>query len=229
VKRGEGAASPAIQGIRLLNFFFVAALALSGCATAPTEPANLFPHKQELRAYVESGAYGRALAAVAAEAQAWIERRAAQGGARLTAVFDLDETLLDNWPYLTAMDFGYVPREWDRWVEEARALAHEPVRAVFLAARRRGVDVVFLTGRHERARAATERNLRAIGCGDFAALVCRPDGDKRGNADYKTEARRRLAAEGRTIIANLGDQASDLAGGFAERGFKLPNPFYLSQ
>jgi hypothetical protein len=28
------------------------------------------------------------------------------------------------------------------------------------------------------------------------------------------------------IIANLGDQFSDLAGGYAERTFKLPNPFY---
>jgi hypothetical protein len=28
-----------------------------------------------------------------------------------------------------------------------------------------------------------------------------------------------------TIIANVGDQESDLAGGHAERMFKIPNPF----
>jgi hypothetical protein len=28
-----------------------------------------------------------------------------------------------------------------------------------------------------------------------------------------------------TIIANIGDQPSDLAGGFAERVFLLPDPF----
>jgi predicted secreted acid phosphatase len=229
-KRGEGAASPSGRGPRRAGLWIVAVLALAGCATTGTrEPANLFPHKQELRAYAESGAYRRAIAVVAAQAQAWIEQRAAQGGTRLAVIFDLDETLLDNWAYLNAMDFGYVHREWDRWVEEASAPAHEPVRAVYRAARRLGVDVIFLTGRPERARAATEKNLRAIGCGDFAVLVCRPDGDKRSNADYKTEARRRLAAEGRTMIANVGDQASDLAGGLAERAFKLPNPFYLSE
>ena len=31
---------------------------------------------------------------------------------------------------------------------------------------------------------------------------------------------------GYTIVANMGDQPSDLAGGHAERAFLLPNPFY---
>lgn len=219
-------AGAARRGVRVLPLL---ALVLSGCATATREPANLLPHKQELRAYVESGAYRRGIAAIAKQAQVWIEQRAAAGGAKLTVVFDLDETLLDNWSYLAAMDFGYIHREWDRWVEEGRAPAHESVREVFFAARKLGVAVVFLTGRPEQARAATEKNLRAIGCGDYAVLVCRPDGDKRGNADYKTTERRRLVAAGHTIVANIGDQASDLAGGFAERSFKLPNPFYLSE
>jgi hypothetical protein len=30
------------------------------------------------------------------------------------------------------------------------------------------------------------------------------------------------------IIANLGDQASDLAGGCAEHAYKIPNPFYYT-
>ena len=33
-------------------------------------------------------------------------------------------------------------------------------------------------------------------------------------------------AQGFTIIANVGDQPSDLAGGYAERTFLVPNPFY---
>ncbi|MGB6550988.1 MAG: HAD family acid phosphatase [Xanthobacteraceae bacterium] len=28
------------------------------------------------------------------------------------------------------------------------------------------------------------------------------------------------------MIANVGDQESDLSGGYAEKTFKLPNPFY---
>ena len=37
-----------------------------------------------------------------------------------------------------------------------------------------------------------------------------------------------LTAGGRVIIANLGDQDSDLTGGYAERTFKLPDPFYFT-
>ena len=32
---------------------------------------------------------------------------------------------------------------------------------------------------------------------------------------------------GYLIILNVGDQESDLTGGFADRTFKLPNPFYF--
>ena len=44
--------------------------------------------------------------------------------------------------------------------------------------------------------------------------------------DFKAPVRAGIEDEGRTIIANMGDQPSDLAGGHAERAFLLPNPFY---
>lgn len=201
------------------------ALVLAGCAT-PAAPRNLSDLKREVRAYVDQGAYRRDLTAAAAQADAWIVARAARGGERLTVVFDLDETLMSNWPHMAALDFGYVPDEWHRWVTAGEAPALEPVCAVFRTARRLGVEVVLLTGRHERDRAGTEKNLRAIGCADYQRLIFSPDGDTRTAAEYKTAERRRLSAEGRTIIANLGDQESDLSGGYAERAFKLPNVFY---
>ena len=216
--------------VTLRRFLGVAvALAWVSVTARADEPANLDPHKQELRAYVESGRYAAEIAAVAAEAKAWVERRAARGGGRLAVVFDLDETLLSNWPHLRAMDFGYVPAAWAEWVEAGKAPAIEPVREVYLTARRLGVDVIFLTGRRERDRPGTEKNLRAIGCGDYAALLCKPDDSKETTETFKTAARAKLEADGRVIIANLGDQASDLEGGHAEKIFKLPNPFYLSQ
>jgi acid phosphatase len=39
--------------------------------------------------------------------------------------------------------------------------------------------------------------------------------------------RRKIAGQGYTIILNMGDQESDLAGGYAEKTFKLPNPVYF--
>jgi hypothetical protein len=44
---------------------------------------------------------------------------------------------------------------------------------------------------------------------------------------FKSGQRAALEAQGYRIVANVGDQESDLAGGHADRSFKLPNPFYF--
>jgi len=205
---------------------------LAGCATptrvAVTEPANLYPHKVELRAYVDSGRYQAGLEQVAARALAWVEERATRRlpTERLAVVFDLDETLLLNWPSISENDFGYIPPLWEQWVDRAAAPAIESVREVYRAARKREIAVFYITGRSERDRAGTERNLRSIDCADHVELICKPSEVKQTSAAFKTAARERLTREGYTIIANLGDQESDLVGGFSERTFKLPNPFY---
>ncbi len=207
-------------------------LLIAGCATptavVTTEPANLYPHKLELRAYVDSGQYQLGLARAAASAQRWVEERGAQrrAGERLAVVFDLDETLLFNWPSISENDFGYVVSRWTEWVDAAAAPAIDSVREVYRTARRLGIDVVYITGRTERDRPATERNLRAIDCADYVELVCKPVAPKQLSAAFKTAERERLTRAGYTIIANIGDQESDLVGGFSERTFKLPNPFY---
>jgi hypothetical protein len=55
----------------------------------------------------------------------------------------------------------------------------------------------------------------------------RGDSD-RGLADYKSGARAAIETKFHVkIIANIGDQQSDLFNGHAERPFKLPNPFYF--
>jgi acid phosphatase len=101
--------------------------------------------------------------------------------------------------------------------------------AFYKAARAADVEVVFITGRKESDRPGTEKNLKAAGMGDYAGLWLKPNDGKMTTEQFKTETRRRLQVEGRVIIANLGDQESDLAGGFAERTFKLPGPFYQTK
>jgi len=220
------------------------ASALGGCASAHRpaserpaplarldEPLNLSDAKTAVLAYVDSGAYERDLAAAAADARGWIERRAAarRPGERLAVVLDIDETALSNLPHMRAEDFGYHAREWTEWIDAAAAPAIEPMLALFRAARARDVAVLFLTGRRDpRERAGTEANLRRAGFGDHAALrLAGPaDAGLPTSAARKAAARAAWEAEGWTIIATIGDQESDLSGGHAERAFKLPNPFY---
>lgn len=44
--------------------------------------------------------------------------------------------------------------------------------------------------------------------------------------DFKAPERAKIEKD-YEIIANVGDQWSDLNGGFSEKNFKVPNPFYF--
>ena len=46
-------------------------------------------------------------------------------------------------------------------------------------------------------------------------------------SDYKTATRQHIESEGYNIVANFGDQYSDLVGGFADHTYKMPNPNYF--
>ncbi|WP_244623419.1 HAD family acid phosphatase [Bradyrhizobium sp. MOS001] len=97
------------------------------------------------------------------------------------------------------------------------------------------VDVFFVTGRREKehnyetASVWTLRNLEAAGYGAVQRdhLYMREAAGIGGVDDYKSAARADIESRGFTIVANIGDQKSDLAKGHAEMTFKVPNPFYF--
>lgn len=212
------------RGVLLLTF-----CALPLAVIEAAEPPNLDHHKDAIRRYVDSGEYSRDITAVAEQARAWLTERVARRavGERLAMVFDLDETLHSNLPFMLEQDLGGSDAAWDTWLAKGQDPAIEPVREVYRVARQLGIEILFITRREEHLRSATQRNLRAIDCGEYAALVMKPDADKITGAAFKSSERKRLSEQGYVIIANIGDQASDLAGGHAERTFKLPGPFYF--
>jgi len=226
-------------GLSLLAFV----LCSTGCAgtaapAVPTvaSPPNLANAKRQVSEYVDSGRYDAEVAAVATQARAFLESRAQRGG-KLAIVVDIDETALSNLPSIRANDYGFIlggPCDLPRgpcglftWIGMARAEPIKPVLALVRLARERGVAVFFLTGRPERLRAPTEANLRASGY-EWTGLLLKPDDlTTKSAAAFKAPERKKLQDQGYTIIVNIGDQMSDLDGGFAERTYKLPNPFYF--
>lgn len=215
--------------IRPFSLPLIFCLGLAACATTSTrEPVNLSTAKIEVKAYLDSGAYEEDLAAVAGPERRWITKRASQPGAgKLAVIFDIDETTLSNLKHMQAADWGYQPPQWDAWVRKSAAPAIVPLREVYQTAHSHGVAVFFITGRKERDRIATARNLRTQGMGGYAALIVRPNNSSSSAKIFKSAERKRITEQGYTIIANIGDQQTDLDGGYAERSFKLPNPFYL--
>lgn len=209
----------------------IALLGTTGCTTLrpSREPGNLSDLKERIAQYTGSGAYQEDVADVALRANRYVQRRIARAkvGERLAIVFDIDETAITNLPYMSAQDFGYVPKSWSAWIDQAQGPAIVPVQIVYDTAVRANIRVFFITGRVEANRAATERNLRSVGYDTYHRIYFRPADAATGA--FKTEVRRQLVEEGFTIIANIGDQDSDIDGGYAERTFKLPNPFYRTR
>ena len=164
--------------------------------------------------------------------------RSAPPVSRAALVLDIDDTVLSNWEVIMADDFGRVfegpcrslpngPCGWVAWDLRARTPAIGQMLAIFKQARSLGVAVFFISGRDERQRAATVKNLRAAGFAGYRGLYLEANGARYASAaDFKTPVRERIEKDGYTIIANAGDQPSDLAGGHAEMTFLLPNPFY---
>ncbi|HXB53700.1 MAG TPA: HAD family acid phosphatase [Vicinamibacteria bacterium] len=227
-----------VRGVSTITWAALAILATGGCSSgsriAPVP--NLFDAQRQIETYISSGRYESDCVAVADRAQAYLEARARQVS-KPAVVFDIDETSLSNWPAYRANGWGRVtsggcdldtgPCGLRAWQAMGKSQAIRPTLELARRARSLGVAVFFISGRPPQLREATERNLREQGY-EWDGLILFPEGAHFTSAvDFKAPERRRLAEQGYTILFTIGDQESDLTGGYAERTFKLPNPVYF--
>jgi len=86
--------------------------------------------------------------------------------------------------------------------------------------------VFFITGRPPQIQEITETNLRNVG---YDGGWNRPTSSRLKPTPSSSSPPRAKAIKksGYHIVINVGDQQSDLDGGFAQQDFKLPNPFYF--
>ncbi|HEY2137131.1 MAG TPA: HAD family acid phosphatase [Xanthobacteraceae bacterium] len=217
----------------------------AGCEPPPkpqkleaTRPLNLGQLKLQLL-YYRCTRYDAELAGVLQAAHAWVDHSVARFK-KPALVLDIDETSLSNWKQIHQNDFGYIVAGacdfsqgsacgQTAWEHSAGAEPIRPTLDLFNAAKAKHVAVFFITGRHESddERAATETNLHQAGYAGWQHLYMRTNAFGGPSvAPFKTSARQDIESQGYTIIANVGDQHSDLANGHALRTFKLPNPFY---
>ena len=203
-----------------------------------SQPPNLGVLKLQLMDYKCFGAYDRDVAKVLAEAKVFVEQRATRAAAdeKLAIVLDIDETSVSNWKNLAADDFGFFqlgactlqPKEpcgFDKWISDQTPDPIPPTRDLFDAAKAKNIKVFFISARREDQRDDTVKHLTATGYKDWDDLILKKPSDPPSTAAFKTAARAAIENNFR-IIANVGDQDSDLSGGHAERTFKVPNPFY---
>lgn len=201
--------------------------------------AERIPNLDNLKAKVKQyhdctctcGCYTHDLDLQADRAIPFLRRRASHIGPheKLAMVLDIDETSLSNYQEMLAADFAYNTMAFDAWVKTAQAPAIPGTLRLYREAQRLGVSVFFITGRSERQRAVTERDLRAQGFQNWQQLTMRPPAEDSESAEvYKSHARAQVVAQGYKIVLNVGDQWSDLKGKpEAELSVKYPDPFYF--
>jgi predicted secreted acid phosphatase len=146
--------------------------------------------------------------AVMDQALPYLKQRiaATKPGEKQAIVFDIDNTTLET-------DFGFsYPQP-----------ANKPVLAVAKYAQEHGVSLYFVTARPGIIASVTDYNLDHVGY-EVSGLYVRGFTDLfKDVAAYKTAQRVDIESKGYTIIANIGNSATDLSGGHAEKAYKLPD------
>jgi hypothetical protein len=171
-------------------------------------------------------------------------------------VLDVDDTSLATWNYEIFSNWSFNPATNATYVTNQLFPPVPGMVDMANTASAEGYAIFYLTGRPATQEAATLGNLTSDGIGVDAgfpapttlndgedglftkpAVADYPDylkaacaGDPNGScttAHYKTATRAHIESLGYDIVANFGDQFSDLVGGFADKTFKLPNPNYF--
>ena len=144
---------------------------------------------------------------------------------RLAIVLDIDETSLSNYTQLNLASFSNPTAALATAAVAGASPAIAPTLDLYRRARSAGISVFAITGRPAAIESQTRQNLNNAGYTDLAGIFFKPGGEP--VIPFKSGQRAALEGQGYRIVANVGDQESDLAGGHADRSFKLPNPFYF--
>jgi putative acid phosphatase of HAD superfamily subfamily IIIB len=227
------------------------------------QPVNISGLKDQLAYYKCSGAYEREFKRVIDEAISYVQQRAKRGGQLAlvldideTSLSNWEEMKVNDFGLIQGGpcelgdsdgDGWRVPLPnklcgFGAWVLSADAKPLDTIR-LFRAAKENNVAVFFVTGRRElvdknknpttQIRDATEKNLQKAGYANWKPLMLEPASFTGTVQEFKTQKRKEIIAMGYTIIANVGDQYSDLRSdpqvgkADAEQNYKLPNPFYF--
>lgn len=204
--------------------------------------------------FADDSNYANEARSVAQAGERWLNNRHKTHGTK-AILLDVDDTSLATWNYEIFSNWAFNPTTNGQFVTDQRFPAVPGMVDMVRTAEREGYAIFFLTGRGAAQEPATLGNLTEDGVGVDAgypkptglpngedglftkpAVADYPDylkaacaNDPNGSCTtihYKSATRAHIESLGFDIVANFGDQFSDLKGGFADRTFKLPNPNY---
>ncbi|MDQ1710378.1 MAG: hypothetical protein QOG49_1763, partial [Frankiaceae bacterium] len=143
---------------------------------------------------------------------------------RPVAVVDIDGVVADVRHRLRFVES--TPKDWDRFFASAPDDPPLPAGVERVQQLARDHDVVFVTGRPERCRAATESWLRDAGIGGWP-VVMRGDHDRRPARQTKVHEVRAIAR--RTRVAVVVDDDREVCAAMTAAGFAVEQADWMSQ
>jgi predicted secreted acid phosphatase len=184
--------------------------------------------------------YAKQMKQIVASAESYLGWAAHQhhGHGKPAVIFDIDDTLLNTYDYEVAEQFGYTSASNAVWINAAAfpAVFYMPQLVSFAGSH--GYAVFYITGRPQSQTAATIKDLTTAGyaapqAGHLFLKPATPPSYLHCAAaptcttiEYKSGTRKYISSQGYSIVADFGDQYSDLLGGDAGHQVKLPNPMY---
>ena len=193
-----------------------------------------------LHTFSPTGAYVNEMAGLESDAEKSLDK-GVKHDQKLTAapavILDVDDTTLNTYSYEIYSNFAFNPTTNAAFVNAGIFPAVPGMPALVSHAVQDGYTIFFLTGRPESQRAGTIANLTTAGYPVVSDQLYLKDQVNQPwlsscsptctTTQYKSLTRQHIESLGYDIVANFGDQFSDLNGGFADETFKLPNPMYF--
>jgi hypothetical protein len=192
-----------------------------------------------------TSSYHNEMRKLVSQSKSYLDNEAANNdfdGKMPAIVLDVDDTTLNTYSYEIYSNFVYNPTTNAAFVNAGVFPAVFYMPSLVRRATHDGYTIFYLTGRPESQRAGTVANLVSAGypAPDAAHLFMR---NKDANApaylpcdatppycttdQYKSMTRAHIEDLGYQIVANFGDQFSDLSFGHEKRAVKVPNPMYF--
>ena len=199
-------------------------LILFSCATE--KPVNLSIAREEVKQYYESGKFDEELNKVIENAKEKFNKVDFEKNS--VVIFDVDETVVNNYELAEQMGFGYVYEMNKKWNAEMKAPAIPQVKDLYDFLLSKGAKIIFLTGRNIPEYEVTYKNLKNAGYTVFDTLITQIGDEKKMKAlEFKSSKRIWLTEQGYEIVGTVGDQWSDLEGKYHGIQVKIPNYLYL--
>ncbi|MED7788310.1 HAD family acid phosphatase [Francisella sp. 19X1-34] len=186
--------------------------------------------RQDIISFYESDAYTNQVREILQQAKKVINSQVDLQNCAI--VLDIDETSLNH--YKSLKDVGFPQEEnhsiWDKLLAKTDVEPIKPTLDFYQYCINKGIKVFFISARFATYLDATKQALQNAGYVDFEDVFVFPEDitiySSENFKNFKAEKRAYIESLGYKVLISIGDQPSDLKGGYALNTFQLPNYLY---